>query len=173
MCKTVNLRQCHVILMLDNLVRLTYKRDPNPGECRSNQLCTLPITLQGLPIDSYITDQWHTSECDGTNACVCKKPVQLKKDDIEPVLLKLQPTEEDALRRFESLMTWGTSFIWKRLNGQLNLEKQMFSLINNVCVCFNYDKGNLTKVFMIFTAAVMSIVINVYIGIQKSFTYSI
>lgn len=39
----LNLRKCILTLMLDNLVKLRYHADPNPGESRSQQLCTLPI----------------------------------------------------------------------------------------------------------------------------------
>jgi hypothetical protein len=36
----VNLRGCVLIIMMDNLVRLKYHKDPEPGECRSMQICT-------------------------------------------------------------------------------------------------------------------------------------
>ncbi|CAC5394942.1 unnamed protein product [Mytilus coruscus] len=50
---------------MDNLVRMTFRSDPLPGENRSGQLCTLPVTLQGLPKDSLVTDSWHTTDCLG------------------------------------------------------------------------------------------------------------
>ena len=37
----VNMHQCHPILMLDNLVRLKTKEDPDPGESRIKQSCTI------------------------------------------------------------------------------------------------------------------------------------
>ncbi|XP_050399679.1 uncharacterized protein LOC126816909 [Patella vulgata] len=66
----VSLRQCHLILMLDNLVCLKYHSDPDPEEHRSKQLCMLPITLQGLPKDSKATENWHdVNICDGSQHC--------------------------------------------------------------------------------------------------------
>ncbi|ESP02015.1 hypothetical protein LOTGIDRAFT_157148 [Lottia gigantea] len=46
--KPVSLRDCYMILMLDNLVLLKYHNDPEPGEHRSKQMCMLPITLQDI-----------------------------------------------------------------------------------------------------------------------------
>lgn len=114
--ETISLRQCHVILMLDNLVRLTYKADPFPGESRSNQICMLPITLQGLPLHAEITSTWHTADCDGTDDCECKKPVKLAKEEAQTIL-DLQPTENHANTQFKRLMTWGTSQLWPKLSG--------------------------------------------------------
>ena len=59
--------------MLDNLVRLTYVSDPNPGEKHSKQICTLPITLHGLPLDKEKTKSWHLGECNGSQTYDCKK----------------------------------------------------------------------------------------------------
>jgi hypothetical protein len=64
----VNLRGCVLIIMMDNLVRLKYHKNPERGECRSMQICTLPITLNGLPKDAHIIDKWHDDNiCDGNN----------------------------------------------------------------------------------------------------------
>lgn len=113
-----SLRDCHVILMLDNLVRLKYVADPDPGECRSKQLCTLPITLQGLPLDSNITSEWHSSDCDGSYSCLCKEPVQLNSTDINDTLLHLQYEEKIAYERFFQLMTFGNKQLWSKLTGK-------------------------------------------------------
>ena len=114
---SINLRSCHLILMLDNLVRLQYIADPNPGEHRSKQLCTLPITLQGLPLDSSITQQWHLAECNGQIDCSCKQPVHLKKDDIERVLLKNDEDQQTLYSSFFNLLTFGYPVLWKKLPG--------------------------------------------------------
>ena len=111
----VSLRSCHLILMLDNLVRLQYIADPNPGEHRSKQLCTLPITLQGLPLDSSITQEWHLAECNGNLNCSCKQQVQLKKDDIQRVLLKTDHNQQMLYTQFFNLMTFGYPVLWKKL----------------------------------------------------------
>jgi hypothetical protein len=40
------------------------------------QICTLPITLKGLPKDAHIIDKWHDDNiCDGTENCKCKEDV--------------------------------------------------------------------------------------------------
>ena len=41
----VSLRERHVILQMDNLVRLTFLENPGCGDGRSLQVCTLPITI--------------------------------------------------------------------------------------------------------------------------------
>ena len=65
-----NLRKCILTLMLDNLVRMKYHNDPNPGESRSFHMCTLPITIKGIPDDSLEIDQWHDPEiCTGEKVC--------------------------------------------------------------------------------------------------------
>ena len=57
--ESVYLRECHLILMLDNLVRLKNAGETTTsrGVRKSRNLCTLPITLQGLPADSKITSR--------------------------------------------------------------------------------------------------------------------
>ena len=70
----VSLRQCHLILMFDNLVRIKSTRDHARGDTKSDQLLTPPITLQGLPLDAEITNTWHEAECDGSDTCLCKAP---------------------------------------------------------------------------------------------------
>ena len=113
---SVNMRQCHVIFMLDNLVRLKTQEDPSPGDSRSRQLCTLPITLQGTPKDAAETELWHQQDiCDGTNDCRCKQPHPLQREDIKPALLELSPPQQDALQRFTKLCTWSTSTLWKQI----------------------------------------------------------
>ena len=80
----VSLRECHVILFMDNLVRLTVHEDPDPGCARTSQICTLPITLKGLPCDCYITNEWHDENCQrsSNNECSCMEKEQLQKDDL-------------------------------------------------------------------------------------------
>ena len=78
--KKVSLRDCHLILMIDNLVRISTLTDPFPGTDKTGQICTLPITIQGLPIDSAETDNWHNPEvCDKSQCCPCKYREKLEK----------------------------------------------------------------------------------------------
>ncbi|VDI72180.1 Hypothetical predicted protein [Mytilus galloprovincialis] len=94
--------------MMDNLVRLKYHNDPNPGESRSMQICTLPITVKGMPKDALIVESWHDEQvCDGTDSCVCKEDEQLTKEDLEDLVLILSPVEVEVKNRFQQLMTWG------------------------------------------------------------------
>ncbi|CAG2195104.1 unnamed protein product [Mytilus edulis] len=66
--KELSIRDCILILMMDNLVRLKYDNDPDPGESRSMQICTLPITVKGMLKDALIVESWHDEQvCDGTD----------------------------------------------------------------------------------------------------------
>ena len=114
----VSLRQCHLILMFDNLVRLKTTRDHAGDDKKSDQLLTLPITLQGLPLDAEITDTWHEAECDGSETCLCKNSKVLQKSNINGTLLSLTCVEKTAHDDFFRLMTWGYSHLWKKLPGK-------------------------------------------------------
>ncbi len=48
----VSLRSTHNVLSCGNLVRQQTTKDPKCGERRGMQLCTLPITLDGLPMSA-------------------------------------------------------------------------------------------------------------------------
>ena len=111
----VCLRDCIIILMIDNLVRLKFKDDPNPGENRSKQLNTLPITIQGLPVDSDEVASWHLNSCDGSLKCSCRETQDIASDDLAPLMVTLLPSEEDASRNFSQLCTWGYPDLWKQL----------------------------------------------------------
>ncbi|KAH3777828.1 hypothetical protein DPMN_179276 [Dreissena polymorpha] len=105
--------------MLDNLVRLRFTTDPNPGENRSNQINTLPITFLGLPIDSAITEKWHSSVCDGTPSCPCKKEENLNASDFKRVLLEPQNREQKLYTDFFRLMTWSNTRPWNKLTDEI------------------------------------------------------
>lgn len=118
----VSLRRCVLIAMWDNLLRLSYQRDPVPGDCRSHQICTLPITIQGLPEDSKIIESWHDHGiCDGSISCACKRMVTHTPLEVSELLIKLSPSEKTVLQRFSQLCTWTNNIIWKEmefLNGK-------------------------------------------------------
>ena len=113
----VNLKEdCHIVLMFDNLVRTTTPSDPGVGVV-SGALLSLPITLQGLPMDNSITDSWHSDACDGTNECICKKVGELSKEEMDKVLF---PSQEEKIRldSLTQLCTWGYLDLWKEMPGK-------------------------------------------------------
>ena len=144
--ETVCLRECHPILMLDNLVRLKNADETtvSRGVRKSKTLCTLPITLQGLPIDSATTSQWHLSECDGTDTCACKKPVTLTKSDINRTLLELNTNEKKTYQQFFRLMTWCSSSLWNKLTG-----KSTFALMQRLVGTYScITRSTLSNLFL-------------------------
>ena len=118
MTKSVSLRDCHCILMLDNLVRFSFLRNTARDEKSSYQLPTLPITVQGIPMDSQITRHWHHEDCDGTEECQCKQSVRLVKEDIDRTLLQLSQCELKSHENFSQLMTWSCALLWRNLTGK-------------------------------------------------------
>ncbi len=112
--KSVSLRDCHLVLCVDNLVRLTFHKDANRGESRSSQICTLPITLMGIPKDSVVVQSWHDSGlCDGSDKCLCKEPVTLKPEDFSNVFIDPTVEEKAQMDFFQLSITWGLSDLWK------------------------------------------------------------
>ncbi|XP_067660602.1 uncharacterized protein [Haliotis asinina] len=108
----VSMRDCHVILGLDNLVRLTVHTDPDPGENRTSQLCTLPMTLKGLPRDHEITTSWHLASCSATKEenCPCKMKTKLGEDSYH-LLSVLLPAEQEMKHIFYVQSVWGLCLI--------------------------------------------------------------
>jgi hypothetical protein len=110
----VSLRECILIFYIDNLVRLTFRTDPNRGESRSKQVCTLPITVKGLPKDTQLIQDWHNPRiCDGSATCPCKEPVTLTKDDKDLVLGVGE--EGHVSEKFSELMNWSHTTVFKIL----------------------------------------------------------
>ena len=95
--KLVSLRDCKCILMLDNLVRLSFLRNTARDEKSSYQLPKLPITVQRMPMDSDGTRHWHHKECDGTEQCQLKQSLKLDKGGIDRTLLQLSQHERESL----------------------------------------------------------------------------
>ena len=118
--KNMRFSDCHLIFFLDNLVRLTFGSNPKREENRSSQICTLPVTLKGLPADSSVTDQWHNQEmCDGTDNCPCKQPIPLQPSDVDRVLLNHTPEEAAAIKKFRTNSFFGLSGIWHMVRPHL------------------------------------------------------
>ena len=104
----IRLRDCHLNLMLDNLVRQKINDDPKRGDCRSKQLNLLPISLQGIPRNAAVTKLWHDPAiCDDTENCQCKKERILKKEDIMSTLHECSTAEASVSSRYSLLCTWG------------------------------------------------------------------
>lgn len=130
----LNLRECILTLMLDNLVKLRFHADPTPEECRSQQLCTLPITVKGIPPDCSIIDEWHDPElCDGGPRCQCKRNCPLTKENYENCITELCMDEEEMLDQFTRLYTWGYCSLWKYVTTSEYLKQRSFIYI---CLCF-------------------------------------
>ena len=111
----VNLRNCHLILMMDNLVRLTFRTDPDPGENRSGQICTLPLTLQGLPKDNIVTEEWHLQNCQKEDKCPCKKKITLTENDFGLSLVEMTNEEKICWDRFQKVLVWGNVQLWRKI----------------------------------------------------------
>ena len=102
---------------MDNVVRLKFKNDPNPGECRTGQLNTLPVTIQGLPKDSAESNSWHLEDiCDGLKFCPCKKSKVLTPVDIKPVVLDMNADEKSFYSKFEKMCTGNSSAFWTKIS---------------------------------------------------------
>ena len=97
--------------LVDNLVRTQKKRDPESARTKSIQLCTLPITVKGLPRNSKITDSWHSGNCDGSSNCSCKDNMKISKKDVFDTFLSLTEEEETQMLLFRQEAIWGMNFI--------------------------------------------------------------
>ena len=129
----VRISDCPVkCLLLDNLVRLRYHSDPKPGEHRSQQMCTMPITIKGVPADEEQLVSWHNVDCDmptGTGICSCMKDIAFTSTDASLPTILL-PEESSVLQRFQSLCTWGTPAIWAPLKNCGDYQELMKSSMN-------------------------------------------
>ena len=112
--KEVRMSDCAIkCLLLDNLVRLTYHADPKPGEHRSQQICTLPITIKGVPRDEIQLASWHNPECvDIDSNCACKQDIVFTSAD---ALLStdLKEEEKEMLQKYRLLCSWGVATMQK------------------------------------------------------------
>lgn len=92
-------------------MRTQKKRDPESGRMKSIQLCTLPITVKGLPRNSKVTDSWHSDTCDGSNMCSCKDRTQIPKNNIFDTFLSYTEEEETQIHLFRQEAICGMSFL--------------------------------------------------------------
>ncbi len=125
-CYLISLRDCYKIAMRDNLVTLTERANPDPGESRTGQICTIQGTDIGIPKDSVALLAFHKDSCtDPTANCPCMFASTLEKDDLPNVLLNLTPEEQDAKQNFLKLCVWGLSAVWKKLHEDDTLASLM------------------------------------------------
>ena len=115
----VSLRQCHLILYMDNLVRLSIRTDPGPGESITQQICTLPLTLKGVPKDAAVADSWHSLVClHSPGSCKCKDPQLLTKEDFNRVLVEYSAGEQVQWDDYQHRATWGMQDLFRKV-GQI------------------------------------------------------
>ncbi|WAQ96121.1 hypothetical protein MAR_028811 [Mya arenaria] len=115
---------------MNNLVSLKKRSDPDPGECRSMQICTLPITIKGMPKNALECEKWHDGDCAGTVGvtCVCKQDKVLNSKDIDNLLIHLTTEQASSFDNFQKLMTFGYNTIWNAVFEGLDtiqLERSM------------------------------------------------
>ena len=138
------MRDCFTILYLDTLVRLSIHSDPDPGKNRTSQICTLPITVKGLPKDYIITKSWHLDECEMDENCSCKDQLILGKNHHE-LLSEYTDSEEKSLHAldvhtcmslgiglqtfdFETLLYECNSYSVDKNDDQSNISKELNDL---------------------------------------------
>ena len=108
----VSMKDCHTILMVDNLVFLAQKSDPKPDEAKLNQICTLPITLKGIPKNSKDLLEWHGPNCDMSSTCECMLKEELLKEQIDDTFFEHTVTEKSAFSKFNREAVWGVGVLW-------------------------------------------------------------
>ncbi|KAK3580918.1 hypothetical protein CHS0354_008208 [Potamilus streckersoni] len=118
----ISLRECHLILFLDN--SLQKRAEPCRGSNHKTQICTLPITVKGLPKDNEVTLDWHLEECEGDPKCGCKDRLVLNKNDMARCIFNLSE-EETAMH------TLLTQHIFWDLNTIITTSSTFQNLINN------------------------------------------
>ncbi|CAC5391280.1 KIF21 [Mytilus coruscus] len=142
---SVSIKQCHLALLMDNL-----------GICRSKQIrClvrtelhkfTLPLTIKGIPRDSFQVQNWHSEECDGTNECICKEVKVLQKTDLNRTFLELYPEEEHVYSIFKQEATWPIYDLWEdlQMNNLITESQQAKENMESNLTETSIDQLNLT-----------------------------
>ena len=119
----VSLRDCHLVFLVDNLVRIRTRGDPGPSLTNTTQVCILPVTVKGLPRNVKCTADWHGENCDGSNVCECKDKISLKKDDIDGCFLSQTEDEKKVREEFETEAVWGLNVLLSNCTVRKMLEK--------------------------------------------------
>ena len=118
----ISLRECHLVFLVDNLVRLRTKGDPGPGITPTTQVCTLPITVKGLPRNAKLSIDWHGENCDGTIVCECKDGKDLTKDEVDACFLSQTEAMEKVREEFETEAVWGLKILFNNSKIRQMLE---------------------------------------------------
>ncbi|KAL3857584.1 hypothetical protein ACJMK2_012233 [Sinanodonta woodiana] len=121
----VSLRECHLVLFLDNLVRLQKRADPDHGSRHSTQICTLPITVKKLPKDNEVTLDWHLEECEGDPKCCSIDRIVLNKNDMERCIFRLSEEETD-------MQTLLTQQVFRDLCTVIKASSTLHDLLNDI-----------------------------------------
>ena len=118
----VNLRQCHPVLMLDNLVRLKTKEDPDPGgkSHKANMHITDHTARTAKRSHHHRIVAHNANICDATPACACKKELQLTPDDVESALLTLTDEENRCISKTQNLMRFGCASLWHKIQSHIH-----------------------------------------------------
>ncbi|CAC5415232.1 unnamed protein product [Mytilus coruscus] len=74
---------------------------------KSENICTLPITIKGIPKDAKDIENWHDIICDGSNTCKYKEDLELQKKDFENEVLCLNAEEKRVLTRISQIVYLG------------------------------------------------------------------
>ncbi|CAC5363774.1 KIF21 [Mytilus coruscus] len=131
---------------MDNFIHLSFKTDPLPGENRTTQICTLPLTIKGIPRYSYQVQNWHAEECDGTNECICKEVKVLQKTDLNRTFLELYPEEEHVYNIFKQEATWPIYDLYEdlQMNNLITESQQAKENMESNVTETSIDQLNLT-----------------------------
>ena len=115
--RQVSLRDCFVFAMVDNLVTLTEKSNPEPDKSRTGQVNTIRGTDRGVPTDYWLISILHMEQgCDGVEEfCPCLLPQVLHKEDFQMIIV---PTEKESqqLTSLKQLCRWGLIKVWCKAN---------------------------------------------------------
>ena len=115
--KLVSMRDCLAILFLDNLVRLRRHGDADRSSTKTSQLCTLPLTVKGLPRDSFLISSWHLQDCTRVGSqCSCLEVCKLSKADLN-LLTDSTEAEAASKMKFETQVLFGIGFFVTELRS--------------------------------------------------------
>lgn len=109
---------------MDNLVRLTIHQDPDPGRSKTSQICTLPISLNGLPKNCSVVKTWHDVLCEAEygDECTCFESKSLGKEDLN-VLLENADEEKQMCELFSVQSTWAIANLLHSIEDQVTFSK--------------------------------------------------
>ena len=111
--KPVGFHDCELVSSRDNLVDLQTRRDPSPGESKTDQLLTIQGTDVGLPKDSLLVLSCHTHpDCDMSDSCICKAPSMVSDKEVLNYILNLTQEEKHRYEMFLNMTRYGCKSLW-------------------------------------------------------------